>query len=289
MLEAVRDQVVDCGDGARLLLHLNEPRNAERSGTVVLIHGWEGSASSTYMLSAGSQLWSAGYRVARLNLRDHGDSHHLNRALFHSCRLDEVVGAVKWVQQEFPDSPLYLGGYSLGGNFALRVAARADAADLDIRRVVAICPVLNPEQTMEALDSGWAGYRMYFIHKWRRSLKLKRAAFPSDYDFSNLERFKTLESMTDYFVRHYTEYPDLLTYLRGYALAGDRLAGMRVPSEMLVAEDDPVIPVKGLEQLARPDSLRIRRSAFGGHCGFLENYRLRSLLDRYLVDALDAA
>jgi predicted alpha/beta-fold hydrolase len=208
MLEAVRDQVVDCGDGARLLLHLNEPRNAERSGTVVLIHGWEGSASSTYMLSAGSQLWSAGYRVARLNLRDHGDSHHLNRALFHSCRLDEVVGAVKWVQQEFPDSPLYLGGYSLGGNFALRVAARADAADLDIRRVVAICPVLNPEQTMEALDSGWAGYRMYFIHKWRRSLKLKRAAFPSDYDFSNLERFKTLESMTDYFVRHYTEYPD---------------------------------------------------------------------------------
>jgi predicted alpha/beta-fold hydrolase len=58
---------------------------------------------------------------------------------------------------------------------------------------------------------------------------------------------------------------------------------------MLVAEDDPVIPVKGLEQLARPDSLRIRRSAFGGHCGFLENCRLRSLLDRYLVDALDAA
>lgn len=289
MLEAARDQVVDCGDGARLLVHLNEPRNAERSGTVVLIHGWEGSASSTYMLSAGSQLWSAGYRVARLNLRDHGDSHHLNRALFHSCRLDEVVGAVKWVQQEFPDSPLYLGGYSLGGNFALRVAARADAADLDIRRVVAICPVLNPEQTMEALDSGWAGYRMYFIHKWRRSLRLKRAAFPSEYDFSNLERFKTLGSMTDYFVRHYTEYPDLLTYLRGYALVGDRLAGMRVPSEMLVAEDDPVIPVKGLEQLARPDSLRIRRSAFGGHCGFLENYRLRSLLDRYLVDALDAA
>jgi predicted alpha/beta-fold hydrolase len=289
MLEAARDQVIDCGDGARLLLHLNEPQNAERRGTAVLIHGWEGSASSTYMLSAASQLWLAGYRVARLNLRDHGDSHHLNRALFHSCRLDEVVGAVKWVQREFPDSPLYLGGYSLGGNFALRVAARADAADLEIRRVVAICPVLNPEQTMEALDSGWVGYRMYFIHKWRRSLKLKRAAFPSEYDFSNLERFKTLESMTDYFVRHYTEYPDLLTYLRGYALVGDRLAGMRVPGEMLVADDDPVIPVNALEQLARPDSLRIRRSAFGGHCGFLENYRLRSLLDRYLVDALDAA
>ncbi len=288
MLQAAHAQVVDCGAQVRLLLHINEQGERQASRTVVLIHGWEGSASSTYMLSAGHRLWSAGCRVVRLNLRDHGDSHHLNRELFHSCRLDEVIGAVRWVQQEFPDSPLFLGGYSLGGNFALRVAAAADLANLEIRKVVAICPVLNPEQTMEALDNGWPGYRMYFIRKWQRSLHLKRAAFPSLYNFSNLERFRTLESMTDYFVRHYTEYPDLLTYLRGYALVDDRLADMRVPGEMLVAEDDPVIPLRGLERVAQPGSLRIRRSAFGGHCGFLENHRLQSRLDRYLVEAMDA-
>ena len=38
--------------------------------------------------------FDADYDVARLNLRDHGDSHHLNDEIFHSCRIAEVVGAV---------------------------------------------------------------------------------------------------------------------------------------------------------------------------------------------------
>ena len=42
-----------------------------------------------------------GFDVVRLNLRDHGETHHLNRDLFHSCRLPEVVGAVRALQQCF--------------------------------------------------------------------------------------------------------------------------------------------------------------------------------------------
>ncbi len=80
--------------------------------------------------------------------------------------------------------------------------------------------------------------------------------------------------MTDFFVCHYTEYPDLETYLRGYAVTGDRLAGLTVPSEILLADDDPVIPVADVARLAHSPALRIRRSRYGGHCGFIANYRL---------------
>ncbi len=288
MQAASQAELVDCGDGVRLLAQHSPPINARRGRLAILIHGWEGSGDSSYLLASASQLWRAGYRVIRLNLRDHGDSHHLNQELFHSCRLDEVIGAVASLQARFPRETLMLGGFSLGGNFALRVAADADAAGLRIERVAAVCPVLDPVETMYALDDGWLAYRWYFIRKWRRSLERKRDEFPGLYDFGDLRRFKSLLAMTDFFVRNYTEYPDLLSYLRGYAITGERLAGLQVPARALLADDDPVIPIAGLQRLQQPAALQIERAGFGGHCGFLSDYRCSSRLDDYPLQVFEA-
>ena len=287
MLAASSDEVVDCGGGVQLLLHHAPSPIPGTARMALLIHGWEGSGQSTYMLAAANRLWQSGYRVLRLNLRDHGDSHHLNRELFHSCRLDDAIGALRWAQDKFPGERTMLGGYSLGGNFALRIAALAGSAGLRIDRVAAVCPVLDPAETMHALDGGWIGYRLYFMRKWRRSLERKREVFPELYKFGDLGRFRTLESMTDFFVREYTEYPDLMTYLRGYALTGDRLSSLEVPASMLMAADDPVIPVGDLARIAKPASLHIETARFGGHCGFLGSYSLESQLDDYLVKKFD--
>lgn len=286
LLDASEDLIIDCGDGVRLLVHHTPPLMAGTGLLAILIHGWEGSASSMYILSAATKLWQAGYRVIRLNLRDHGDSHHLNEELFHSCRLPEAIGAVRRIQGKFPDERLDLIGFSLGGNFALRIAAKAPSCRINLNKVVAICPVLDPAQTLDALEHGWGAYRTYFIYKWRRSLVKKMTAFPEKYDFTDLTRFISLKGMTDYFVTGYTEYPDLYTYLRGYALTGDRLAQLEVPATMLLANDDPIVPIAGLDNVATNANLAVERSHFGGHCGFLADYRLHSWLDEYLMRVL---
>ena len=97
-LAASRELIVDCGAGVRLLARKNPPAGKSNGRLVVMIHGWEGSIDSCYMLSAAPLLAEAGFTVVRLNLRDHGDSHHLNEDLFHSCRLPEVIGAVQSLQ-----------------------------------------------------------------------------------------------------------------------------------------------------------------------------------------------
>jgi uncharacterized protein len=287
-LAGTRREVLDCGEGVRLLVEHTPQFDDASARLAVLIHGWEGSAGSLYMVSVAARLARAGFRVVRLNLRDHGDSQHLNPEMFHSCRLDEVVRAVGVLQRRFPAERLHLGGFSLGGNFALRVAARAPAAGLRIEKVVSVCPVLDPRETLRALDGGLPQYRLYFLRKWRRSLERKRAAFPALYEFGPLGRFRTLREMTDFFVCNFTEYPDLETYLRGYAVTGDRLAALDVPTEILLADDDPVIPVRDAAHLARCPALTLRRSARGGHCGFLSDYRLVSWLDEYVARAFGA-
>ena len=277
------DLIVPCGGGVRLLAHFTP--GAPGSPLAVLIHGWEGSSESVYLLSATRQFHGAGYSVLRLNLRDHGPSHHLNEDLFHSCRLQEVIDAVAWAQARYQPSRLLLGGFSLGGNFALRVAALAANNGIDVFRVLAVCPVLDPAETMHALDTGWFIYRQYFLSKWRNSLMKKMSAFPDLYDFTELQRFATLTEMTEYFVVQHTEYPDLYNYLHEYSLVRGRLENLTVDSRVLLAADDPIIPVSGLKKLNNNDYLKLSVSRFGGHCGYLENYPFKSWVDRWLLHA----
>ena len=164
-LVAVQKEILlDCGDGVRLqCFHSSPARPAGR--VAVLLHGWEGSAESLYVLSLGQLLFDRGFDIVRLNLRDHGDTHHLNRELFHSCRLPEVVGAMSSLQKLFPGKRLSLVGFSLGGNFMLRVAAQAGEANLDISKVIAVSPVLDPGATLIALEQGMPGYQLYLDRK----------------------------------------------------------------------------------------------------------------------------
>jgi predicted alpha/beta-fold hydrolase len=289
LLRASREMLLDCGDGVRLQAFHAAAAAAGGPGRVaVLLHGWEGSADSLYVLSLAQQLFHRGFDVVRLNLRDHGATHHLNRELFHSCRLPEVVGAVRRIQIMFPGKPLHLAGFSLGGNFMLRVAAQAQQADLDLAKVVAVSPVLDPVATLAALEQALFTYRRYFVRKWTQSLSLKQAAWPRDYDFAAL-RGIGIRGMTAELVRRFTEFETLEHYLNGYAITGSRLAQLSVPATILLSLDDPIIPARDLERLAPSGALRVVLTRHGGHCGFIEGLTGWSWAERRAAAELDAA
>jgi predicted alpha/beta-fold hydrolase len=288
MLSASRAELLTCAGGVRLLGYRASPTGGAR-GLVVLLHGWEGSADSHYVLSGAAALYEAGYEVFRLNFRDHGDTESLNRELFHSCRIDEVIDAVRIVQRSRPRSPLFLVGFSLGGNFAARIAALAPHAGLCVAKAVAVCPVLNPRSTMHALENGLWIYRHYFLRRWRLSLLAKAAEFPDLYDFGDLRRFKTITATTDFFVRCYTDFPDLDAYLVGYAITGKVLADLSIPTHIIATKDDPVIPSADLAALHPSTSLTVTLMPYGGHCGFLDGYRLTSWVDGQLLRELSVA
>jgi predicted alpha/beta-fold hydrolase len=286
LLAAAQPELLDCGDGVRLLGY-HSPQPDQGRGLAILLHGWEGSAEASYVVSLGGALFDAGFDVFRLNFRDHGDTYDLNRALFHSCRIDEVVNAVGRIIAAHPAPRNVLIGHSLGGNFALRVAVRAPVAGFALEQVVAICPVLRPASTMRALEQGLWVYREYFLRRWRRSLLAKAACFPELYDFGDLRRFPTLTATTEFFVTRYTSFPDLDTYLAGYAITGGALRGLCVPTRLIAAADDPVIPIDDLDDLAGGPALEVEVLPRGGHCAFLESYGLRSWLDRAVLAAVD--
>lgn len=286
LLRASDTQVIDCGNDVRLLGHLSR-RPADDAATprdlVVLLHGWEGSAESLYVLSLGGYLYELGCDVLRLNFRDHGPSHHLNEGVFHSCLLPEVIGALINVQRANPDRALTVAGFSLGGNFALRVAADGPEAGLKLERAIGVCPVLHPLASIKAIDDGWFVYRHYFLQKWKRSLRLKQSLFPQRYKFEHILRQNTLWSMTELMLEYYSEFTSVEHYLNSYAITGDRLARLTVPGHMFMALDDPIIPASDLQHIAQTPMLDVTRSPIGGHCGFMDAWLSESWTDRQIA------
>lgn len=281
--------VIDAGEGVRLTGLHDAPATAPPKGLALLLHGWEGSVDSSYMRLTAAELLRRGWATFRLNFRDHGDSHHLNEAIFHSGRIDEVVRAAVDVARRFPAPRMVAAGYSLGGNFTLRLALQAPDAGLRLERVAAVCPVLDPARTMDAMDRGVGLYRRYFERKWRSSLLRKRELFPHLPRLDDRTLGGRLRELTRALVEGHTDYGTLDGYFDRYTIARDRLATLAVPAEILTAADDPVIPVADFHDLVLAPATRLAITPHGGHCGFLLDARLHGFAERWVARVLDDA
>jgi predicted alpha/beta-fold hydrolase len=281
--------ILDGGEGVRLQgLHSALPGRAPRA-LALLLHGWEGSAESSYMQLTAAQLLLRGFDVFRLNFRDHGDTHHLNEDMFHSNRIDEVVQAACDVARRFPGLPLVAAGYSLGGNFVLRLGLRAPGAGLPLLHVAAVCPVLDPARTMQVMEDSLAPYHWYFQQKWKRSLRRKRDLFPQRHAFDDRTLALDMRGLTRWLVEQYTDFGSIENYFDGYAIAGDRLAALTVAASVLTSADDPIIPIADFRALRLPATATLEIAAHGGHCGFLDNARCDGFAERWVAEHLDAA
>ncbi|WP_237443257.1 YheT family hydrolase [Sinobacterium norvegicum] len=272
----------DC-NGITMEAFSNIVSGAER--LCILIHGWEGSAESNYMLASCTAMLQAGISVVRLNLRDHGNTHHLNRELFNSTRLEEVLLAQQAIQQAFNHQQYFLCGFSLGGNFALRSAADSSTG-ISHQKVIAVCPVISPYLTMQTLNTGPVIYHNYFAKKWKRSLQKKLIHHPALGYQETLKDLYTLDDMNAYFVPNHTDYDDCDSYLNGYSVEGSRLQTLHCDTHIISSADDPVILSAHLDRLKQSDRLTVELSQYGGHCGFLANYKLNSWLDTRLPELI---
>ncbi len=272
-LRESRVEDVTTSDGTVLRARLNlQPQAAP---LVVLIHGWLGCDESSYVVSAGSALYRAGFSTARMNLRDHGGTAHLNQGLYHSARTGEVVDLITTLAAQHGQRGTAVAGYSLGGNFALRVARATGLPS------VAVCPAIDPGVTMQSIDHGPGSmiYRRYFLRKWLASLRAKAEAFPQHYDFQAAWPLKSVQALTDYFVREHSEFEDTQSYFDAYDLTGDALEG--VHATVLIAADDPIIPAAGFRAL--PSGIDVIETHTGGHNAFLKNGHFESWADDFVV------
>jgi predicted alpha/beta-fold hydrolase len=286
---ATQAHVLDLPEGIRLAgLYIAAPTPRADGALALLLHGWEGSAESSYIQHSAAELLAAGVSVFALNFRDHGKTHDLNVGLFHSCRLQEVIDAAKAVHRHYCPGRFAVAGYSLGGNFALRLALAAEAESLPIDAAFAVCPPVDPSAVLRELETGPPFYHWYFMRKWRASLRRKRALFPHAHTFGDDILHRDMRGLTQWLVGQHTDWDDEEAYFGGYSVAGARLVSLRVPTRILAAADDPVIPIASLRGLQLSDAVSLEISDHGGHCGFIRDWQQHGFAEHWLKTGLIA-
>ncbi len=275
----------------RLLAYYTATPAPASRGLALLLHGWEGCSHSKYNLVTARTLLLAGYDVVRLNLRDHGpgihvDPHALNKGVFFGTLIDEAATATQRIAEMAGDKPFYIVGASMGGNFALRLAIRHSETPFhNLRQVVAFNPAINPARATQAMDAR-PFYRYYFRRRWVASLRRKETLFPDAFDFSDVYPIPLVYDMTDILVRRLRNYESAEDYFSHYTLRNNVFRNLNVPTTIITAADDPVVPVVDFYGLAPHPLLDVQIHPHGGHVGFVDVWPIQRYLPQMLLDVL---
>lgn len=263
-------RLVSVSGGDRIVLHDSTPTGWQPGGRIaVLVHGLGGSHDSGHLRRLARLLAPLGVRTVRVDLRGCGDGLPLARLPHHSGRSDDVRAILNEVHSWSPASPLLLVGVSLGANTVLKLAGEAAADPVPgLERVVALgppadlrrCSALMEQPRNRLYNRYFAGALVANALKRRHYFsELPRIAFPRQTTLLVFDDLYTaplggFAGADDYYIR---------------ASSAPLISGIRVPTLILTARDDPFIAVEPLEELKLPPTVQLRVVDRGGHLGFL--------------------
>jgi uncharacterized protein len=263
-------------DGDSLeMRRLDAPASAPRDvPRLLVLHGLEGTIRSHYILGLLHQARRRGWAADVLIFR--GCNGELPRAarFYHSGETTDLDFVVQRLVRERPDQPLVAVGVSLGGNVLLKwLGERGDSVPQAVRGAAAVSVPYDLGQGSRQLEQGFSRiYTMSFLRSLRRKALAKLAEAPDLFDEARLRAARTL-----------TDFDDAVTApVHGFESAGDYyarsssrqfLSGIRRPTLLLSAYDDPFLPREVLDDVAMIASsnacITTEFHEKGGHVGFV--------------------
>jgi predicted alpha/beta-fold hydrolase len=277
------------GDALAAMLHFpaDTPR---RLPLAVLIHGLTGSEDDPCMREAARALLRRGFRVLRLNLRGSAPSQPRSTSHYHIGRSEDVAQALLALPAALTGDGVVVAGWSLGGALTLLLLGRmAETPGLPrILAGAAISPPLQPELAHATIDANpilgralLANYRQEVLAVPAKDLPpvLRQAAEEAD----SVQEFEARVTAPRF---GYPSYAVFCEVNRPAAV----LPRIRVPTLVMLAADDPLVPLSSMDGIAWQDCPGVLPLpvAGGGHCGFYD-WRAEAMSVRALCGLFEGA
>lgn len=270
--------------GVQVLVHSQAPAT-EPVAQLILVHGLEGSSSAGYARSLAQAALEAGCATHRFNMRSCGGTEHLSgRTLYHSGQTSDLLAVI----QQLPRSaPIFLAGFSLGGNVVLKLAGElGDSAQGLIAGVMATSTPIDLAACVRQLDKpSNLIYARRFVSRLKERVRAKERITPGIFDLSGLDLVRNIYDFDHRFTAQAFGFGTADNY---YATQSSNqfLDRIRVPTLLVQAKDDPLIPFAVYDHPAfsTNPNLRLLAVEHGGHLGFISKTKPRFWLDQVLVN-----
>jgi uncharacterized protein len=271
-LPPATERLFEVEAGTRLLVKCHWQAMPRRHPTLVLVHGLEGSSESRYMLGVAEKAFAAGLNVLRVNQRNCGGTEHLTPTLYESGLSRDYSAVLKELIEKDDLREIFFAGYSMGGNLVVKMAGEYGAhPPQELRGVCAVCPSLDLAASSDASDEPRSLlYKWHFLWSFKRRLRRKAKLFPNRYRAVGLWRLRTMRAWHEAITAPACGYRDAADYY--YRASALRVVDqIHVPTLILAAQDDPIIPFAAFRnaRIVGNPFITIVTLEHGGHCGFV--------------------
>ncbi len=263
--------IVDLYDGDRLVVHDDKPEHWHSGDRIaILFHGLCGHHLSPYVVRAANKLNQNGVRTFRVDLRGFGDSTLVSKSHLHGGNFGDAQSVVKFVNRISPQSQISLIGYSIGGNIVLKTLGQwgSDTPN-HVDSAVAICPpidLVHASSNLRRFDNRI--YEKYFIRQLKSQLETRRKLVRGLVDNQLDPLPKQLYHWDDQFTAPCWGYAGASDYYENASSCQD-LKDISVPTIILAAKDDPVVPHSMFSEHELSGHIRMISTKKGGHLGFI--------------------
>jgi len=238
---------------------------------VVLFHGLEGSSRSHYATALMAALAARGWSGVVSHFRGcSGEGNRLPRA-YHSGDSDEIDWVLHRLHQQAPSRRVHAVGVSLGGNALLKwLGEREFLAGGLIASAASVCAPLDLAACGHRLGRGFNRvYTRHFLQTLKQRAADKLERFPGLFDGRRMAAARNLYEFDDAVTAPLHGFAGADDYWRR-ASAKSFLRGIRIPTLLLAAQNDPFLPASALPHAGEVSpQVRLDIAREGGHVGFV--------------------
>lgn len=235
---------------------------------VVLIHGLEGSSSSTYVQGAAHQFIQRGWGVVALNLRSCSGEMNRNTHFYHSGWTIDLEILVQLLRKRYGEVPIFGLGFSLGGNLVLQYAAQECSSLNAVVAVSAPIDLSSSTHKMRRWPSRLYEYRFLRL-LLRKAAKKEEALRALGLDIHKIYSAKTIRDIDRYLTASTFGFADEEDYYR-QASALAVLSNITIPVLLLQSKDDPMLSRTCYPKPKDvPSNIHCLYTKKGGHVGFV--------------------
>jgi predicted alpha/beta-fold hydrolase len=273
---------------AQVLVHEQFPQN-KPIGHILMVHGLEGSSNAGYIRSMSQLALERGYAVHRTNMRSCGGTESLCKTMYHAGLTCDTLSLIRQIRAE-RNEPIYLIGYSLGGNVSLKLAGElGDKAEGLLDAVIAVSTPIDLAASVRKMSrrSNWI-YESRFVARLKERIRRRALTMPGVYDIAALDKCKTVYEFDDRITAPFFGFGTADNYYSTQS-SDQYLEKIRVPTLLIQAKDDPLIPFEIFDHPAIRQNPYIKLIAVehGGHLGFVSRKTPRFWVDRVVLRWLD--
>jgi len=264
----------------RVAVDFDRPPNPN-GAALLLVHGMVGSSRSKYMLGTANKALAHGFLVARLNIRNCGDTEELAGTVYNGGLTADIAAVARELAEEPGVERVHLVGFSLGGNMVLKLAAEWGSSTPPwLRSIATVSPCIDLARAAEALDSGLLPRLMQrqFVRDLKLLVRKRHQLDGGAFSLDGMDRVRTVREFDDHFTAPLSGYADADDYY-SRASVGPRMALIEVPTLLVTARDDPLVPFESfdLPALEGQPGISLLTPEHGGHVGFVGRGPARGL------------